>query len=78
VPEWFDDPCDDVFAVVTTLPAAWAVGDEPIEALATPTIPAAAAPAASRDTLECLRARLAVLLYREDVDMRELIRGNKS
>jgi hypothetical protein len=25
-----------------------------------------------------LRARLAVLLYREDVDMRELIRGNKS
>ena len=45
---------------------------------ATPTIPAAAAPAASRDTLECLRARLAVLLYREDADMRELIRGNKS
>ena len=75
--EWVDDPCDAVFAVVTTLPIAWA-GEEPIDALATPTIPAAAAPAASRDTLECLRARLAVLLYREDVDMRELIRGNKS
>jgi hypothetical protein len=60
------------------VPAAWAMGAEPIDAPATPTIPTAAAPAASRDTLECLRARLAVLLYREDVDMRELIRGNKS
>jgi hypothetical protein len=54
------------------------MGAEPIEAPATPSIPAAAAPAASRETLECLRAKLAVLLYREDVDMRELIRGNKS
>jgi len=61
------------------LPIAWAMGAEPIEAPATPSIPAAAAPAASSDTLECLRARLAVLLYREDVDMRELLmRGNKS
>ena len=76
--EWLDDACDVVFAVVTTLPIAWAMGAEPIEAPATPSIPAAAAPAASSDTLECLRARLAVLLYREDVDMRELIRGNKS
>ena len=58
--------------------ATWAVGVEPIDAPATPSIPAAAAPAASSDTLECLRARLAVLLYREDVDKRELIRGNKS
>ena len=67
-----------VFAVVTTLSIAWATWVEPIEAPATPTIPAAAAPAASSDILECLRTRLAVPLYREDVDMRELIRGNKS
>ena len=72
-----EDPCDEVFAVVTAPPSAWA-GAEPIEAPATPIIPAAAAPAASSDTLECLRTRLEVLLYREDVDMRELIRGNKS
>ena len=64
--------------MVSMLPIAWARGAEPIETPATPSIPAAAAPAASSDTLECLRARLAVLLYREDVDMRELIRGNKS
>jgi hypothetical protein len=77
VSDWFED-CGAVAAVVWMLPAAWARGAEPIEAPATPSIPAAAAPAASSDTLECLRARLAVLLSREDVDMLELIRGNKS
>ena len=63
---------------MVTLPIAWAMGVEPIEAPATPSIPAAAAPAASSDTRECLRARPIVLLYRGDVDMRELIRGDKS
>ena len=74
--EWLED-CDAVTAVVVTSPIAWAMGAEPMVAPATPSIPAAAAPAASSETLECLRARSAVLLYREDVDMRELIRGNK-
>ena len=74
------DVCEPSCTVFAMLPIAWSQGAAVAIVQTPPSRPAVAAPAASRETLECFRARRVVVSYREDVDMRELllIRGNKS